>query len=68
VIYRKDAQRMAFALRKLSDELKERALLGSTVHQTMLTHHIRVCTDIATVLMNQNPKLDRAKFLEGCGV
>jgi hypothetical protein len=67
-MYRKDHQLLAFALRKLSDELKERALAGSSRHAIMLLHHVRVCTDIATVLANQNPKLDRTKFLEACGV
>jgi hypothetical protein len=66
-MYRKDHQLLAFALRKLSDELRERALAGSHQHQLLLAHHTRVCTDIANVLVTQNPKLDRTKFLEACG-
>ena len=67
-MYAKDHRLLAFALRKLSDELKERAITGSHMHQVALAHHIRVCTDIANVLVNQNPKFDRTKFLEACGV
>lgn len=62
----KDFQKIAFTLRRLTDELKDH--LGEKSREMMMIHHIRVCTDIAVMLKNQNPRFDRDKFLDACGV
>ena len=67
MMYAKDHRVLAFTLRRLTDELQDRAL-SSRAHQMQLLHHTRVCTDIACALVHQNPKLSLSKFLEACGL